>query len=179
MMLPAALLTGCNDDEPDDPIIPDEEEVITTVRYHLVHPVTGDTATFEYRDPDGDGGDAPTIMADSVDSGVVYMGHIVLLNETEDPAEDVTEEIEEEDEDHQLFFPVSGLDITVAYGDADGNGNPIGLKTTFTPNEKGSGSLSVILRHEPDKTASGVADGDPTNAGGETDIEVVFDVEVR
>jgi len=34
----------------------------------------------------------------------------------------------------------------------------------------------VTLRHQPDKGAIGVSDGDITNAGGETDIEVLFDV---
>ena len=42
----------------------------------------------------------------------------------------------------------------------------------------GNGTITVILRHEPDKDASGVSNGDITNAGGETDIEVVFNVEV-
>ena len=33
-----------------------------------------------------------------------------------------------------------------------------------------------MLRHEPDKSAAGVSSGDITNAGGETDIEVSFNV---
>ena len=37
----------------------------------------------------------------------------------------------------------------------------------------------MTLRHEPAKDASGVAAGDITNAGGETDIEVTFDVTVE
>ncbi|HBK71516.1 MAG TPA: type 1 periplasmic binding fold superfamily protein, partial [Flavobacteriaceae bacterium] len=36
-----------------------------------------------------------------------------------------------------------------------------------------------ILRHEPNKSASGVSDGDITNAGGETDIEVIFNITVQ
>jgi hypothetical protein len=35
------------------------------------------------------------------------------------------------------------------------------------------------LRHEPAKSAAGVADGDLTEAGGETDVEVVFEVIVE
>ena len=61
----------------------------------------------------------------------------------------------------------------------DANGNPIGLLTTVTTEEPGNGTITVILRHEPDKFALGVSNGDITNAGGETDIEVVFNVEVK
>ena len=40
----------------------------------------------------------------------MYSGSIVLLNETEDPAENMTEEIEEEDLAHQFFYTIgSGL----------------------------------------------------------------------
>ena len=37
-----------------------------------------------------------------------------------------------------------------------------------------SATMTVILRHEPNKAGAGVSDGDITNAGGETDIEVTF-----
>jgi len=53
------------------------------------------------------------------------------------------------------------------------------LANTLTTDAAGSGTITVILRHEPDKGASGVNDGDITNAGGETDIEVTFDVTVQ
>ena len=39
--------------------------------------------------------------------------------------------------------------------------------------EASSGTLTLTLRHEPNKPNSGLAD-----AGGETDIEVTFDVAV-
>ena len=42
-----------------------------------------------------------------------------------------------------------------------------------------SASMTVILRHEPDKAGAGVSDGDITNAGGETDIEVTFPFELN
>jgi hypothetical protein len=93
-----------------------------------------------------------------------------LLNESETPSEDVTEEIEEEDEDHQFFFQVSAaLKLTHSYDDQDGNGNPVGLTNKITTGASSSGTLTLTLRHEADKSASGVAAGDITNAGGETD----------
>ena len=65
------------------------------------------------------------------------------------------------------------------YEDEDGDGNPIGLETTMITGDPSTGTLTVILRHEPDKNADGVSDGDITNAGGETDIEVDFPVVIK
>ena len=94
------------------------------------------------------------------------------------PAEDITAEVLEEALEHQVFYQVASGDFVIQYADQDSNGNPIGLSTNFQSNTTG-GNLTVILKHEPSKTAAGVSGGDITNAGGETDIEVVFPVNVR
>ena len=167
---------SCNND--DDPEIPEEEEVITTLSYNLTSS-NGDVVTMVFRDLDGDGGDAPEITGGTLTANTNYVGLLSLLNESETPAENVNEEIEEEDEEHQFFFSstVSGLSVT--YGDMDEDGNPLGLVSTVSTGDAGSGTLTVILRHEPDKNATGVSSGDISNAGGETDIEVTFDVTVQ
>jgi len=139
----------------------------------------GDDVVLTFNDPDGDGGTAATITGGTLAANETYAGSIELLNETETPAEDVTEEIAEEDDEHQFFFQSDIAGLAVAYGDTDGDGNPLGLKITVTTVDAGTGTLTVTLRHEPDKNASGVAEGDITNAGGETDIEVDFPVEVQ
>lgn len=155
------------------------EEVITTLNLTLT-PTTGDVVTMSFQDLDGDGGNDPTITNGTLQANMTYTGSIEVLNESESPAEDITAEIMTEDDEHQFFFVIgSSLNLTVAYGDQDGNGNPLGLATTVTTTDASSGSLTVTLRHQPDKTASGVSDGDITNAGGETDIEVTFDVTVQ
>ena len=41
------------------------------------------------------------------------------------------------------------------------------------------GSITVILKHKPMKTAANVSNGDISNAGGETDIEVTFPIDVQ
>ena len=163
----------------DDPVIPNEEEVITTLNYTLTSQSSGEVVTLSFVDLDGDGGDAPTVTGGTLSANDTYSGSIELLNEAESPSEDITEEIEEEDEEHQFFFESSTSSITVAYDDADADGNPIGLNTTVTTGAAGSGSLTVTLRHEPSKSASGVSSGDISNAGGETDIEVTFQVNVQ
>ena len=177
LMILGLLFASCGDD--DDPEIPNEEEVITTLTYTLSPADNGPDVDLIFQDLDGDGGNAPTITGGTLAANTTYTGSLTFLNETESPAEDITEEIEEEDEEHQVFFQTSITGLSVAYNDTDPNGNPIGLSTTVTTGDSGSGTLTIILRHEPNKSAAGVSDGDIINAGGETDIEVSFPVTVQ
>lgn len=163
--------------DPDDPVIPPEPELITTLNYTLTPSSGGDAITLSFQDLDGDGGDAPSITEGTLAANTSYSGSIELLNESETPTENITEEIKEEDEDHQFFFQ-SSL-VTVSYNDEDSDGNPIGLSSTLTTSAAGSGNLTIILRHEPNKSASGVSDGEIANAGGESDIEVTFAIDVE
>jgi hypothetical protein len=166
-----ALFASCSDDDVPEPV--NEEEVITTLTVTLDS--GSGSVVMQYQDLDGDGPDAGTVtVSGPLSANTSYDGSIVLLNETEDPAENVTEEIEEEDLDHQFFYTVgSGLDVTTEYTSFDSAGNELGL--TFLLNTAGasSGGLTFTLRHEPNKPNTGLAD-----AGGETDIEVTFNVAV-
>ncbi|MEX0967644.1 MAG: type 1 periplasmic binding fold superfamily protein [Bacteroidia bacterium] len=170
---------SCKKDEPDDPIIPHEEEVITTLRYSLIHDTVGIPVVLSFQDLDGDGGNPPVVTADTLRAHTTYSGSLTLLNELETPAENITEEIEEEASDHQFFFQSTLSNLIVEYDDADEDGYPVGLSTTLTTGSPGSGTITIILRHEPEKDAAGVASGDIANAGGETDIEVTFNVDVK
>ena len=86
-LIASSLFIGCSKDDPQ-PI--EEEEVITTMTITL-EPVGGGAAvTLETRDPDGDGPLPVQIQTGNLASGVTYNGSIVLLNETEDPVEDIT-----------------------------------------------------------------------------------------
>jgi len=169
----AISLSACK----KDPEIEDPEEVITTLNYTLTPASGGSAVTLSFQDIDGDGGDAPIYTVGTLAANTTYSGSLELLNESESPAEDVTEEIEEEDEEHQFFFQTTG-DISITYEDEDADGNPIGLRNTLTTGAAGSSSITVTLRHEPNKDGAGVAEGDISEAGGETDIEVTFDVTV-
>ncbi|MDW7694794.1 hypothetical protein R9C00_08575 [Flammeovirgaceae bacterium SG7u.111] len=171
------FLSSCSDDP--EPEIPNEEELITTLTYTLTPVGGGTTVELKFKDLDGDGGDDPEITGGTLAANTTYEGSIELLNELESPAEDITEEVEEENDEHQFFYQTTVNGLSVAYDDIDGDGNPVGLATKVATTTAGSGKLTVTLRHEPNKTADGVKDGDITNAGGETDIEVTFDVEVK
>ncbi len=177
MLVGSFIACDSNDDTPA-PIV--EEEVITTMTIELT-PVGGGTAiTMQTRDTDGDGPNAP-VVTDPVNlaANTTYNGRIELLNELETPAEDITEEVEEKDDEHQFFFQATNSVATFAYSDTDGDGNPVGLSFTLTTGAAGTGTITVTLIHEPVKDASGVKEGDITNAGGEEDISETFNVVVQ
>ena len=100
--------------------------------------------------------------------------------------EDITEEIREEDEEHMFFFgwtgsvfsdPIGDGNIDnrpdpVNYNDQDSNGLPLGLSTNWTTAASmSSGTLRVILKHQPDikSDVSGVSDGG-------TDIDITWNI---
>ena len=175
LVIPAIFSTSCSND--DTPV--NEEEVITTVRTTLTG--GGQVITLTSRDLDGDGPNAPVVtVSGNLVAGTTYTGSTEFLNELEDPAEDITVEVEEEGADHQVFYQLPSSIGTVTYTDTDANGRPIGLNFTLVAGTSGStGTLTVTLRHLPNKTATGVAAGDITNAGGNTDAAVTFSVAVN
>ena len=175
LLLPILMLvfmfTSCTDDS--DPV--NEEEVITTMTVTLTPDTGGTDVVLQTRDLDGEGGEDPTVTVTGgpLTSGETYSGSIVLLNEID--AENITEEIEQEKEEHQFFFVIgSGLDVTTSYDDQDGNGNPVGLSFTLTAGSASGGDFTVTLRHEPNKPNTGIND-----AGGETDIEETFVITIQ
>lgn len=170
----AFTLFSCSKD--DNPPV-NEEEVITTIKVTLVD--GGTTITLQSQDLDGDGPDAPVVtVSGNLDPSTTYLGSVEFLNELESPAEDITAEVEEEGVDHQLFFDLTNSLGTITYDDVDDNGDPIGLEFTLVTGNAGTGTLTLTLRHEPNKDASGVSSGDITNAGGSTDAEVSFPITV-
>lgn len=169
--------SSCSDD--DDPKPVNEEEVITTVTVTLKN--GSDTVTLKSFDADGEGSGAPVVtVSGNLKKSTTYSGSIELLNETESPAEDITEEVKEEGKEHQFFYSATNGVGTFSYADTDGNGNPIGIKFNMTTSSDAkTGKVTFILKHEPNKTGAGVKSGDITNAGGSTDVEVTFDVTVE
>ena len=173
-----ALLTlamlGCSDDDTTPEVINDEE-LITTVILTLTQE-SGDQVVLTTIDLDGDGQDEPvTTVVGNFSENTQYQGAVQFLNETEDPAEDITQEVIEEADEHQVFYTISdGLNITTTYVDFDDNDNPLGVQITLSTGAASEGSLTVTLRHEPVKPNDGLE-----SAGGETDISTSFDVSVQ
>jgi hypothetical protein len=172
-LIASSLFIGCSKDDDPQPVV--EEEVITTMTITL-QPEDGGTAVIlETRDPDGDGPDDPVIQTGNLAAGVTYNGSIVLLNETEDPAEDITEEVEEENLAHQFFFdPTDDLDITISDLNLDDLENLLGTEFTLTAGAVSSGTLTITLVHEPTKPNEGLE-----SAGGVTDIDATFVISIE
>ncbi|MBK7797949.1 MAG: type 1 periplasmic binding fold superfamily protein [Saprospiraceae bacterium] len=169
--------TACTDNGEGD-----EQELITTLIYSLnqIGPST-DSVLMTFRDLDGDGGNSPVItVSGPLKANTAYQATLKLLNESVTPSVDITEDIRTEGTSHQFFFSKNGtLNIANSYTDTDANGKPVGISSALIASGPSSGKLIITLRHEPNKTAAGVSNGDITNAGGETDIEVSFDVEIK
>ncbi len=68
---------------------------------------------------------------------------------------------------------MSGLAITKT--DVDGNDNPLGIETSVTTGEAGSGTLTIVLKHEPIKPN----DGSSSSAAGSTDVDVTFNIVIE
>ena len=153
-----------------------EEEVITTVILTLT-PESGEEVILTTLDPDGDGPNEPeTTISGSFAENTQYQGAVRFLNETETPAEEITDEVIEEADEHQVFYTISdGLNITTEYlAPFDSNDNPLGVNISLVTGEASSGSLTVTLRHEPVKPNDGL-----DSAGGETDIATTFNVSIQ
>ncbi|MGR7814475.1 type 1 periplasmic binding fold superfamily protein [Lacinutrix undariae] len=183
LFLSALTFNSCSSDD-DNPEAVNEEELITTVTAVFTPIGGGDVITLEYQDLDGDGAaEATTSVSGSFAQNTTYEGDITFLNESTNPVEDITEEILEEGDDHQLFYQVTGTLNAITYDEGlvnyDSNGFPIGLQSVFTTTDAASGTITIVLRHQPSKDATGVADGDITNANGSTDASVSFAVTVE
>ncbi|CAM1354563.1 type 1 periplasmic binding fold superfamily protein [Tenacibaculum insulae] len=176
LFISSIVVTSCSDDDTPEHI--HEEEVITTMKVVLT-PTTGPAITIESRDLDGDGPDVPVITEGILAANTTYSAVITLLNETESTPEDITEEVAEEAEEHQFFYKATTIASTFTYEDNDLDGNPIGINFTVQTADAGTGSYTITLKHEPNKSGANVKEGDITNAGGETDIEVVFPITVQ
>ncbi len=176
------VFTACEEDE----AVPEEEhemEVITDVTL-IFTPDAGDVVTATAQDPDGEGVQDLVVKDEiKLQSGTSYTLTFDIMNNLETPGEDIGDEIAEEDDEHQLFFAwtegafsnpsgngnIDNASDPVNYNDSDGNGNPVGLNTSWTTGSASTGTFTVQLQHQPDvKTAtSGSTDGD-------TDFELQF-----
>jgi len=190
------VAAACSDVEEDHG--PEHEnEVFTTVVLTFASQSGGADVEAAWADPEDDGDpvihDIVLLDADDYDLSISF------LNELEDPAEDLTQEIADEGDEHQVFFTGSAVQgpatesnadavIEQAYADEDEDGLPVGLDNSITTLAVGSGALTVTLRHMPlendqpikdSGTAEDVAGGGFGAIGGETDLQVTFNLEVE
>lgn len=166
---------SCGEDE--DPLIENEEEVITMATLTLFPNGPQETVTIGFSDPDGDGGMAPSFsQTGELVANANYRGQMSFGNEDGS----INAEIVDEALEHQVFYQTSGgLDMSIDYQDSDSMSNPLGLVVEVITGAAGSGQLTITLRHEPNKTAAGVTIDNPDAAGGSTDAEITFDLTIQ
>jgi len=181
LLLLFVVAISCDDDD-DAPVVINESEIITNMTIELNSP--GNTVTLTSVDSDGpDGPNAPIVtVVGNLMPNTQYVGSIELLDAS-DPTdiEDITEEVEEEDLEHQFFFCVdNGLNATISDENLDSNGDVLGTTFTLTTGVASTGDLTFTLVHEGDKSAN--VDGCDNNAllnNGEIDIAQTFTVTIN
>ncbi len=165
------LAVSCKPENPE----PDESELITTVRMTFKDSTgAAPDTSFLFRDPDGEGGNAP-VQFDSIrlENNKTYYTSIALIDESKAPAVDITAEVREEANDHLFIFKPQGITIDIIYEDRDNNtpALPVGLETKWRTSSSGKGAVMIILKHQ-----KGVKNG--MEALGDTDIALNFGVAV-
>jgi hypothetical protein len=160
-----------------------EQELISRVTITLT-PSSGAPIVSYIDDPDGNGPQAPSaqVGAIALTPGATYTGTVTFENRLANPPEDITEEVEEEDDEHRVYYTVfggiTGAGLVITPQDTDSQGRPLGLRFTATVNQTvggQSGSIQVVLCHYDDapKVASS------TTCQGDTDIDVRFNAVVN
>ena len=186
------LLGACGGDDADGPSL----ELITTVVLDFTPQAGGAAQSFTFHDDDGDGGAAPMVTPVMLAPGM-YTLAIKFENRLEMPAEDITAEVRDEGDQHQVFLTGTAVkgpataNTTAAlehsYVDRDANNIPIGLSHMVTATA-GTGDLTVTLRHlpplndQPQKTtglAMTVRTGGISAIPGDSDANVTFPVTVQ
>jgi hypothetical protein len=184
-----SVISGCDD---DDPKKEDTPELVTKATLTFTPAAGGTAVVVNATDPDNEGVqelkvDGPINLA----ANTSYTLSITMVNELADPSEeeyDITAEVEEEGDEHQLFFawtnnvfnnPTGNGNIDnggdqVNYEDEDGNGRPIGLESFWTSGAASSGTFRVLLKHQPD-LKSDTSD----SSIGETDLDLTFAISVQ
>lgn len=171
----ALLAISCNDD--DVPQIINEEEVITTVEVTMTNNADpNNVVVLRSVDSDGDGPNLPVnTITGNILANASYLGSTRFLNELESPVEDITLEVQDESLEHEVFYLTTASGVTIAKTDVDTAGNPLGLRFSLQTVAAGAGTMTVVLRHEPNKPN----DNTLTGAGGETDAQVTFDITIQ
>jgi hypothetical protein len=182
------FLSGCG----EDPVKENVPELITKVTLTFKPVGGGSNVVVSATDPDGEGvqdiePDGAIILEKSKSYGL----DIALVNELanpNDPEYSITEEVEEEGDEHMFFFAwtnnlfavpsgdgnIDNRAHEVNYQDSDG-ANPIGLLTQWqTVSNAGVGTFRLVLKHQP-----GLKSATSSSNDGETDVDLTFDLQIQ
>ncbi|MBL7817207.1 MAG: hypothetical protein JNL70_19445 [Saprospiraceae bacterium] len=144
-----------------------EEENINVVKMKV------GSLSFAWSDTDGDGGAAPKIDTIRLTTSTTSDFSVVFEDGSVSPAKDLTTEIVAESNDHLLVFTPTGANLTFSSLSKDGNGKDFGQTGKIAVGAASTGSLQIILLHQPNKSAT-----DPSKTGTQ-DRVVTFPVVVK
>ncbi|MFY0593942.1 hypothetical protein [Roseivirga sp.] len=164
----------------DDALPVNEEEFITTVTVKFTNTEdANDVVIASFKDIDGPGGDVAVITNPILSQNTVYNTSITFLNENKSPAENITQKVAQQDENHIVFYiSAEELDFVVVYDDQDANGQVVGLKGTAYAGANSTGELTVTLVEGPNKdNLTGIPT--PELSGGNRVIEFEFAVTIQ
>lgn len=185
LLLPL-MLVACADVTGEDPSHSHEGELITTVELTLT--AAGEAPiVVAWADLDQTG--SPSVEPLALTAGTAYDLEVRFLDELSEPVEDITPEIRDEGDQHQLFFtgPDLGTLLVHSYGDTDVEGLPVGLVGTLEALAAGTTELVVTLQHLPPEDSGAVkvaglaevaADEGLGALPGDTDASVTFPVTI-
>jgi len=156
-------------------------EYMTTVKLRFENKSNpSDTSWAVWKDVTPDDQNAPDTSKAIINlqKDTKYKVSVKILDETKNPATDITEDIRERGNFHFFSFFTSGAissNLTIVATDFDTNPTPfhIGLENEFTTNGTvSSGRLEGVLKHQPN-TKNG------TFAPGNSDIDVFFTLNIK
>jgi hypothetical protein len=154
-----------------------EQELITRVTLQVTG--NGSTQTVYIDDADGNGPGAPSAQVGTLSlvRGVTYTGTVRFENRLANPIKNITEEVEEEANEHQVYYTPSGTGVTFTVTDTDPQGRPLGLAyNALAANGTATGArtLRVVLCHYVDVAKP----ANSTSCSADTDIDVTFNFTV-
>jgi hypothetical protein len=176
VLLTGMVFSACKKDKTEE----NEEEVITTVALTFLAQGSTTPLVYTYDDADGPGGSNPVINDIVLAPNKTYSVSIAFLNKTVNPVENITEEVEEENKAHRIYYqPSAGVNLAVSNLNNDDSGLPLGLTSTWTTTAASTGTIKITLRHyaaePPNKAANDPVDSPKSS----TDADPVFTVKVQ
>ncbi len=185
------VISSCSVDVTTPPDIENEVEQFTYIEFIFTNNNDpSDVTKGIWEDEDGFGPLAPIILQNPVfKANANYTLTFVMENRLLVPFENLLEEIEDEDDEHQLFFEfTNGLFINpsgtgnitntvgnINYLDVDGNGLPVGLVTQWTTGAaQQNATFRAILGHQPEVKSS-----TSTWNSGDIDWDITFTINVQ
>lgn len=190
MLLMIFVATACSS-ENDGVAPPNEENVVEEFTYiEFIFTNTADENDVTkgiWEDEDGFGPIAPTILQHpEFKANTTYRLTLMMQNRLITPFGDLTIEVKEEDDEHQIYFEfeeslfsdpdgIGNIDDrngAINYLDFDSNGLPLGLETLWTTSgAQQNGMFRAVLGHQPD-----VKSDTSTWDSGDIDWDITFTI---